>query len=161
MKFVLDETHESKAQSWVESANVAGSDFPIQNLAFGVFRRRDASAQAGGGIAIGDRILDVAGMRSEGLLAEEGGRLAANACAADSLNPLMALGSGARRVFLRRLPPILRRHWFRAALRCSDRRARRAMGMPIQAEARTKFRTALRTTLRSLGRLRRWITNWN
>jgi len=32
MKFVLDETHEPKAQSWVESANVAGSDFPIQNL---------------------------------------------------------------------------------------------------------------------------------
>jgi len=108
MKFVLDETHESKAQSWVESANVAGSDFPIQNLAFGVFRRRDASAQAGVGIAIGDRILDVAGMRSEGLLAEEGVRLAANACAADSLNPLMALGSGARRVFRRRLHAILR-----------------------------------------------------
>ena len=46
MNPVLDETHDSKVQSWVESANVAGSDFPIQNLPFGVFRRRDAGAEA-------------------------------------------------------------------------------------------------------------------
>ena len=44
MKPVLDETHDSKVQSWVESANVAGSDFPVQNLPLGVFRRREAGA---------------------------------------------------------------------------------------------------------------------
>src|ERR1700730_4521084 len=113
MKPVLDETHDSKVQSWVESANVAGSDCPIQNLPFGVFRRRDAGAEAGGGVAIGDRILDVAGIRSEGLLAEESVVLAANACASDSLNPvslnpLMALGAGPRRALRRRLYAILR-----------------------------------------------------
>ena len=108
MKPVLDETHDPQGQSWVESANVAGSDFPIQNLPFGVFRRRDAGAEAGVGLAIGDRIVDVAGMRSEGLFGEESVSLAANACAADSLNPLMALGAGPQRALRRRLHAILR-----------------------------------------------------
>jgi len=108
MKPVLDETHDPKVQSWIESANVAGSDFPVQNLPFGVFRRRDAAAEAGVGIAIGDRIVDVAGMRSEGLFAEEGLRFAANACAFDSLNSLMTLGAGPRRALRRRLHAILR-----------------------------------------------------
>ena len=108
MKPVLDETHDFKVQSWVESANVVSSDFPIQNLPFGVFRRRKAGAEAGVGIAIGDRILDVAGMRNEGLLAEESVLLAANACASDSLNSLMALGAGPRRALRRRLHAILR-----------------------------------------------------
>src|ERR1700692_3503313 len=108
MNSVLDETHDPKVQSWVESANVAGTDFPIQNLPFGVFRRRNAGGEAGVGIAIGDRIVDVAGMRSEGLFAEEGLRFAVNACASDSLNSLMALGAGPRRVLRRRLHAILR-----------------------------------------------------
>ena len=107
MKPVLDETHDSEVQSWVESANVAGSDFPIQNLPFGVFRRRDAGAEAGVGVAIGDRILDLDGMQSEGLLAEKSVRLAANACAYDALNPLMAAGAGPRRALRRRLHALL------------------------------------------------------
>src|SRR5208282_1991078 len=108
MKPVLDETHDSELQSWVESANVAGSDFPIQNLPFGVFRRRDAGAEARVGVAIGDRILDLDGTQSEGLLAEKSVRLAANACASNALNPLMAVGAGPRRALRRRLHAILR-----------------------------------------------------
>ena len=116
MKPVLDETHDFKAQSWIESANAAGSDFPIQNLPFGIFRRRDAGARATVGIAIGDRILDLAGLQSEGLVAgesagqsaDESVRLAAAACASDSLNPLMALGTGPRRALRRSLHAILR-----------------------------------------------------
>ena len=112
MKPILDETHDSKVQSWVESANVAGSDFPIQNLPFGVFRRSDAGAEARVGIAIGDRILDVAGMRSDGLFAEESVLLAAKACASDSISPvslnsLMTLGAAPRRALRRRLHAIL------------------------------------------------------
>src|SRR5208282_3021815 len=106
MKSALDETHDSKVQSWVESANLAGSDFPIQNLPFGVFRRRDARAEAGVGVAIGDRILDLDGMQSEGLLAETSLRLAANACASDALNLLMAVGAGPRRALRQRLHAI-------------------------------------------------------
>ncbi len=110
MNSVLDETHDPKAQSWIESANVAGSDFPIQNLPFGVFCRRDKGAEARVGVAIGERILDLAGLQREGFLAEESVRLAANACASESLNPLMALGSGPRRALRRRLHALLRNH---------------------------------------------------
>ena len=84
------------------------SDFPIQNLPFGVFRRRSAGSGASVGVAIGDRILDLDGMQNEGLLAEESVRLAANACASDSLNPLMSLGGGPRRALRRRIHAILR-----------------------------------------------------
>jgi fumarylacetoacetase len=108
MKIVLDETHDPKAQSWVESANVAGADFPIQNLPFGVFRQRDAGAEAKVGVAIGDRILDLDGMQREGLPADESVRLAAHACASDSLSPLMALGAGPRLALRQRLHAILR-----------------------------------------------------
>ena len=33
----LNETHDPSRQSWVESANAPESDFPIQNLPYGVF----------------------------------------------------------------------------------------------------------------------------
>ncbi len=107
MKPVFDETHDSKARSWVESANVAGSDFPIQNLPFGIFRHRDECG-ARVGVAIGDQILDLDGMQSAGLLSDDHVRQASNACAFESLNSLMALGAGPRRALRRRLFAMLR-----------------------------------------------------
>jgi fumarylacetoacetase len=56
----LDETHDPGRRSWVESANAPKCDFPIQNLPFGVFRRRRSSELPRGGVAIGDQILDLA-----------------------------------------------------------------------------------------------------
>jgi len=108
MKPVLDETHDPAVQSWVESANDPDSDFPVQNLPLGVFRRRDAGGESKVGVAIGDHILDLDGMQSEALLADDNLRLALNACASSSLNALMALGSGPRRALRRRLHAILR-----------------------------------------------------
>jgi len=106
MKPILDETHDSRAQSWVKSANVAEADFPIQNLPFGVFRGR-ASASARVGVAIGDSIIDVSGLLSEGLPAEDGVALAGSACRSDSLNSLMSLGASPRRALRRRLHALL------------------------------------------------------
>jgi len=106
MKPVLDGTHDPSVQSWVESANVAGSDFPLQNLPFGIFRRRGESGEPSVGIAIGDRILDLRGLQSERSFAAES-TLAADACAASSLNPLMALPVGPRRALRHRLHAIL------------------------------------------------------
>jgi fumarylacetoacetase len=108
MKPILDETHDARAQSWVDSANVAGSDFPIQNLPFGIFRRRDAGAAASVGVAIGDLIVDLVGMQSAGLLADDSLVAVADACSSDSLNLLMALGAGPRRALRRRLHAVLR-----------------------------------------------------
>ena len=108
MKPALDETHDWRVQSWVESANVADTDFPIQNLPFGQFSRRDPGFEPSLGVAIGDRILDLRGMQTEKVFADEGVRLAAHACASNSLNALMALGTGPRRALRRRLHAMLR-----------------------------------------------------
>ena len=35
----LDETHDPALRSWVPSAHAPDTDFPLQNLPFGVFRR--------------------------------------------------------------------------------------------------------------------------
>jgi len=86
----LDETHDPARTSWVPSAQVPGTDFPIQNLPFGVFRRRDSGEASWPrvGIAIGDQILDVTEATDLGLLSGT----AAEACDAPDLNPLLALG---------------------------------------------------------------------
>ena len=84
----LDQTHDPKLRSWVDSAN-RHSDFPIQNLPFGVFRR--AGQDARGGVAIGDMIFD---LREGAVLFTGDGAIAAGAAAGDDLVPLMALGQG-------------------------------------------------------------------
>ena len=56
----LDATHDPALASWVESANAPGCEFPIQNLPFGIFRRKDDKPR--GGVAIGDQILDLAAL---------------------------------------------------------------------------------------------------
>src|SRR5262245_49591962 len=53
-----NETHEASAASWVESANSADTDFPIQNLPFGTFRHHESS-ETRVGVAIGDAVLDL------------------------------------------------------------------------------------------------------
>ena len=59
----IDETHDPALESWVESANAADTDFPIQNLPFGIFRTRKSRGDAPhGGVAIGDQVLDLAGI---------------------------------------------------------------------------------------------------
>jgi fumarylacetoacetase len=56
----LDATHDPELKSWVESANEAGCEFPIQNLPFGIFKRKGKNEAPRGGVAIGDQILDLA-----------------------------------------------------------------------------------------------------
>ncbi len=58
----LDETHDPALTSWVESANAPGCEFPIQNLPFGIFRRKGRDEPPRGGVAIGDQILDLAAL---------------------------------------------------------------------------------------------------
>ncbi|MFM9423985.1 fumarylacetoacetase [Variovorax sp. GrIS 2.14] len=54
----INETHDPKRRSWVESANDTGCDFPIQNLPFGTFSRAPRHERRIG-VAIGDKILDL------------------------------------------------------------------------------------------------------
>src|SRR4028118_2209652 len=55
----VNETHDLKLKSWIESANAPETDFPIQNLPFCVFSRADSYENTRIGVAIGDFILDV------------------------------------------------------------------------------------------------------
>jgi fumarylacetoacetase len=95
MRPVLDETHDPHARSRIESANSGHTDFPIQNLPFGVFRRRGQDAMRIG-VAIGDYILDLRTCNENQLLKNLDARTAA-ACQAATLNELMRLSSEQRR----------------------------------------------------------------
>jgi fumarylacetoacetase len=87
----LDATHDPRARSWLETANLPGCDFPIQNLPFGIFRRAGSSESFRGGVAIGDQIVDLAALAARELIqgnAAQGIRAGAES----SLNSLMRLG---------------------------------------------------------------------
>ena len=107
MSWDLDETHDPQLRSWVESANRPESDFPIQNLPFAVFRRSGSGEAWRCGVAIGDRVLDLAALAAAGVLrgpAEE----PLGSCAAPALNGLMALGPEAWLALRRDLSGLLR-----------------------------------------------------
>lgn len=110
----LNETHDANLTSWVASANAEGAGFPVQNLPYAVFRRRGSQEAFRPGVAIGDRILDLAALAELQVFEGQAGAALA-ACTADSLNPLMALG---------------RAHW--SALRLALSRALRS-GAALQA----------------------------
>ncbi len=56
--YSLDATHAPDTRSWVESANAVDTDFPIQNLPFGRFRRSTEEPWQIG-VAIGDQVLNL------------------------------------------------------------------------------------------------------
>ncbi|HXZ07509.1 MAG TPA: fumarylacetoacetase, partial [Paraburkholderia sp.] len=92
----LDHTHDPAAKSWVESANVPGTPFPIQNLPFAVFRRTGQNETFRGGVALGDFVVDLAALAQTGLC--EGFALtAAQACARPGLDEFFAMGPTAWR----------------------------------------------------------------
>jgi fumarylacetoacetase len=93
----INETHDPALRSWVESANDPAGDFPIQNLPLGVFTRGGNDDEAPrGGIAIGDRVLDLEGCFAAGLFdPQKPARFAAHAASQPSLNVLMAMGGDA------------------------------------------------------------------
>lgn len=98
----LNFTHDPARTSWVEGAT-PGSEFPIQNLPFGVFA---TNGHARGGIAIGDFILDMEAAVAAGLF---GGALDASArdAAAPTLNALLERGNSAASALRARLSEIL------------------------------------------------------
>ena len=103
----LNDTHDPALRSWIGSANQPGTDFPIQNLPFGVFRQRDGSGDLRIGVAIGDQILDLAAAARAGALASLPGATI-DAVQADSLNALMGLGQGAWSALRQVLSRVLR-----------------------------------------------------
>jgi fumarylacetoacetase len=93
----LNETHDASLRSWVSSANEQGTDFPIQNLPFGVFRRAGTAEDFRVGVAIGDQILDLAAADGTGAFdsLDSSTRQAIAGVRNDSLNQLMSQGAAA------------------------------------------------------------------
>jgi fumarylacetoacetase len=88
----VNQTHDPGRISWVDSAQ-GHTEFPIQNLPYGVFRRRGKDSVPAVGIAVGDEILDIGAAQAAGWLPERV-EAAAQACTTPTLNALMALGPG-------------------------------------------------------------------
>ena len=91
--------------SWIESANSPDTDFPIQNLPFGVFSRR-GEVERRIGVAIGDKIVDVAESLSANLWSGEA-RDVARWCDRPTLNELMQAPKDSLSKFRARLSELL------------------------------------------------------
>ena len=90
-----DDTHDPALRSWVASANDGQTDFPIQNLPFGRFRRAGSDEPLRAGVAIGDQVLDLKLAFETSPWSATQQRLLQPLADGD-LNAFMALGSGAR-----------------------------------------------------------------
>ena len=89
--FELDFTHNPERQSWVESANSDDTDFPIQNLPFGVYQVGDEMPR--NGVAIGDQIVDLQATAENGGFDDD---LIAGAVFHPPLNHVMLLPKSSR-----------------------------------------------------------------
>jgi len=89
----LNSTHDVNRQSWVSSAN-GHYDFPIQNLPFAVFKRTEGKEVFRVGVAIGDKIVDLAQLEKCKLF-HTTTQKSLKACSQNSLNKFMAMGAEA------------------------------------------------------------------
>lgn len=96
------ETNDPMLTSWVKVP--AGSDFPIQNLPFGIFKTADSSPRTG--VAIGDAILDVAFLHDGGFL--DSMAIPPGVFRQPCLNDFLALGRERIRAVRNRVSELLR-----------------------------------------------------
>ncbi len=115
------EANRPDLQSWVDIP--ADSDFPIQNLPFGVFSSAERSARPG--VAIGDQILDLQAVAEQGLL--DGLGCERTDFAQPTLNAFIDRGKAATRAVRGRVSELLREG--------SDLAAEAASVLVAQAEA--------------------------
>ena len=94
--------NDSNLRSWVDVPQ--GSDFPIQNLPFGIFKTRYLPAAAG--VAIGDHVLDLVFLHEHGYL--DGLGLPAGVFNQKYLNNFFALGRAGVRQVRERVSELLR-----------------------------------------------------
>ncbi len=137
----MDIKESSKApqrrECWLDSANDPAGDFPLENLPFGVFEGDGANRI---GLAIGDRILDLAGCAEAGLL-EGLAEPVLQACGAEDLNALARTGTAAVRAVARPRNRTPQQSWSTAqdsSLTLSRRKSAR-MRMPFRIGDYTDF----------------------
>lgn len=144
-----DHTHDVSAWSWLASANEPDTDFPLQNLPFGVFRTAKDDAPQRGGVAIGDQVLDLQALGQTSCL--DGLALdAARAGGGASLNPLLTLGPDAWRALRHALFDLLharasdtRPKSVAAARACLVPQSGATLELPIRVGDYTDFYTSI------------------
>lgn len=114
---MLNPTHDPARASWIESANQTATDFPLQNLPFGVFRTAEIPTPRIG-VAIGDQILDLSAAAGLDILPA----VACALCQHPALNPLMAAGPSVWTALRARLSELLGADSCPAALRAQIQR---------------------------------------
>src|SRR4029077_7463563 len=92
----IDDSHDPALHSWVASANAADTDFPLQNLPFGRFKRSGSSEPWRVGVAIGEQVLDLKPALAQCPGSREGEPLL-QPLARGELHALMSQGAAARR----------------------------------------------------------------
>jgi len=103
----MSTTTDPNLTSWIESANEAGCDFPIQNLPFGLFSRTGVDIRCIG-IAIGDQVLDCRALVETGRLEGHCSSEACQALGSHRLNEFLALGRSEWRAVRERVSALLR-----------------------------------------------------
>lgn len=88
-------------RSWVAGANDGATDFPLENLPYGVFSAKGGAPRCG--VAIGDFVLDVAALEGEGVITLPGGPYLHE----PRWNPLMAVGPAVWAALRARLTALL------------------------------------------------------
>ncbi|HDR9169891.1 TPA: fumarylacetoacetase [Burkholderia vietnamiensis] len=114
-------------KSWVDTANDPACDFPIQNLPFGIFSDAAQPARRAG-VALGDRIVDLAALARAGLVTVPAG---ADVFAEPTLNAFIALGRDAWRSVRVQLSELFARD----AARLRDDAALRSRVLVAQCDA--------------------------
>ena len=105
MTIDLNETHDPERRSWFASANSDDTDFPIQNLPFGLFR---SAGRTRGGVALGDAIIDLDALLESGLIDGLASN-AASAASGETLAPLLSCEPAAVSALRARLSDLFRR----------------------------------------------------
>lgn len=115
----IDGTHDQGLRSFVESAHDPATDFPIQNLPLGVFRRSEGGAPRIGS-AIGALVLDLPACKERGLLQGLPSQILA-ALDDPALNRVMACPAHERRALRHRSSHLLRTEGAQVTARgCAD-----------------------------------------
>jgi fumarylacetoacetase len=100
---IISKTNDPQLKSWIEVP--AGSDFPIQNIPFGIFKTRYLTPVAG--VAIGDFVIDLVYLHEHGYL--DGLGLSAGIFNQRYLNDFLALGKKKIRAVRGRISELLER----------------------------------------------------
>lgn len=133
MTYEINKTHDQNRKSWIESANAADTDFPIQNLPYCVFRRGKTFEDIRVGIAVGDFVLDVYPCYQAGLFEDESFRLAVGTDDFCLDNAVMKRADSIQTAFRNRLIEILSED--------ADEKTRRIVERNLVAIAEAEFWT--------------------